>query len=260
MALSLDNNSIHLWLAYPDEIQDEALLLRYADLLTDAEKIRWQRFYFPQHRHQFLVTRALLRATLSLYADVEPKDWCFDLNRYGKPEIAQTQTDLPIRFNLSHTDGVILCGIVLEHDLGVDIENQQKERASLNIAEHFFSRQEIASLQKISGQQQKQQRFFEYWTLKEAYIKARGMGLSLPLDQFSFVLEENRPVQIAFDPSMQENPNHWQFWQLYPSEQHIAAVAIKSGSPDFQLLTNKVIPLQNHPSLPASSTHSQTTL
>ncbi|MDD5272246.1 MAG: 4'-phosphopantetheinyl transferase superfamily protein [Methylovulum sp.] len=251
MALSLHKDYIHIWFAYPDEIKDGALLLNYADLLSDAEKERWQRFYFAQHRHQYLVTRALLRTTLSRYIDIDPKAWRFELNSYGKPEIATAQADLPIRFNVSHTDGLIMCGIVLAHDLGVDIENRHKDRASLNIAEHFFAKPEIADLNQVS-EQQKQQRFFEYWTLKEAYIKARGMGLSLPLDQFSFTIAANQRVQIAFEPAMQDNPGHWQFWQLYPTQRHIAAVAVNVGSHNkFQLSINKVVPLQSSLPLPA---------
>lgn len=244
MALALPPDALHLWFAYPDDIQDEALLSRYQGLLTGEETARWQRFYFAGHRHQYLVTRALIRSTLSLYVDKDPKDWRFQTNPYGKPEIADSP--LPIRFNLSHTDGLVMCAVVLEADIGVDTENTQKTRASADIADHYFAKAEIAALARLDGAQ-KQQRFFDYWTLKEAYIKARGLGLSLPLDQFSFVLAENQPVQIAFEPGMQDNPDHWQFWQLRPSPAHIAAVAVKANRHQgFRLTMNKVVPLQGY--------------
>lgn len=243
MVLELSSGTIHLSLAFPDEITDEQLLLSYERLLNEDEKNRWQRFYFAKHRHQYLVTRALIRSTLSHYVDIDPKDWRFSVNEYGKPEIKRGFIDQPIRFNLSHTDGLIICAIVLNDDIGVDCENIQKKHP-LSIAEHCFSKQEIHALNQLPEHQQPQ-RFLEYWTLKEAYIKAKGMGLSLPLDQFSFILRENRRVEIAFEPCLQDNPQHWQFWQLTPSEHHIAAVSIKSETKmKFQLLMNKVVPFQ----------------
>ncbi|MDP2904103.1 MAG: 4'-phosphopantetheinyl transferase superfamily protein [Methylovulum sp.] len=244
MTLELPTGSIHLWLAFPDEINDEALLSSYGRLLNEEEKKRWQRFHFARHRHQYLVTRALIRSTLSRYVDIDPADWRFSFNNHGKPEILSALADKPIRFNLSHTNGLVMCAIVLENDIGVDIEDMQRKPATLDIAGHFFSRQEAEDLHNLpeSGQSR---RFFEYWTLKEAYIKARGMGLALPLKQFGFMISENQPVQISFDPRMEDNPAHWQFWQLWPSENHIAAIAVKSETNmKFQLLMNKVIPLQ----------------
>ncbi len=244
MALEIPNNNIHLWFAFPDAISDETLLLRYQQLLNDEEKKRWQRFHFARHRHHYLVTRALIRSTLSYYIDIDPADWRFSFNPYGKPEIISALADKPIRFNLSHTDGLVMCAIVLENDIGADIENLQKKHATLKIAEHVFSKQEIEALQNMPEHEQAQ-RFFEYWTLKEAYIKARGMGLSLPLNQFGFILRENQPVEINFDSRMDDNPEHWQFWQLRPAEHHVAAVAIKSTTPiKYQLVINNVVPLQ----------------
>jgi len=244
MTLELPANTIHLWLAFCDEIDNPSLLSEYEQLLNEEEKNRWQRFYFARHRHQYLVTRALIRSTLSLYIDRAPKDWCFTVNDYGKPEIRSGLTDIPIRFNLSHTDGLIMCAVVLANDIGVDIEDKKKQHP-LAIAEYCFSKQETQELNQLPKHQQAQ-RFLEYWTLKEAYIKAKGMGLSLPLDQFSFILSENQPVAIAFDPRLADNPAHWQFWQLSPSEQHIAAVAVRSETGvDFQLVINKVVPLQS---------------
>jgi len=244
MVLQLSSGIIHLWLAFPDEITDEELLLNYERVLDEEEKNRRQRFYFAKHRHQYLVTRALIRSTLSQYADVDPKDWRFSVNGYGKPEISDGFIDKPIRFNLSHTDGLIMCAIVLNEDIGVDCENTEKKH-SLNIAEHCFSKQEIQALNCLPEHQQAQ-RFLEYWTLKEAYIKAKGMGLSLPLDQFSIMLGENRHVEIVFDPRLQDNPAHWQFWRLSPSSRHIAAVAVKSEtSRQFQLVINQTVPFES---------------
>ena len=149
-----------------------------------------------------------------------------------------------MRFNLSHTDGLIVCALVLENDIGVDIETMQRTHTSLDIAKHYFSKQEFASLQVLAKHKQAE-RFLQYWTLKEAYIKAKGLGLSLPLDQFSFFIEEQQPIRVEFDQCLNDDANTWQFWQFYPSKQHIAAVALKSNSGiRFELEMHKVIPLQ----------------
>lgn len=242
--MKLSTGIIHLWLACPDDINDPVLLSNYMTMLSDEEKVNMQRFYFAKHRHQYLVTRALIRSTLSYYVDIPPKDWHFSVNDYGKPEIANEVLDIPLRFNLSHTDGLIVCALVLENDIGVDIETMQRTHTSLDIAKHYFSKQEFASLQVLAKHKQAE-RFLQYWTLKEAYIKAKGLGLSLPLDQFSFFIEEQQPIRVEFDPCLNDDANTWQFWQFYPSKQHIAAVALKSNSGiRFELEMHKVIPLQ----------------
>lgn len=242
--LKLSQGIIHLWLARPDEINDSVLLSQYMAMLSDEEKINMQRFYFAKHRHQYLVTRALIRSTLSYYVDIAPKDWCFSVNNYGKPEIANRVLDIPLRFNLSHTDGLIICALALENDIGVDIETMQRTHTSLDIAKHYFSKREYDSLRVLAKHEQAQ-RFLQYWTLKEAYIKARGLGLSLPLNQFSFVIDGQQPIKVEFDQYLNDDASLWQFWQFYPSEQHIAAVALKSDSRiRFKLEMHKVIPLQ----------------
>jgi len=239
--VELPPDIIHLWFAFPDEISDEQMLSRYEQLLTEEERTQQQRFYFARHRHQYLITRALIRSTLSCYADVAPCDWRFSRNAYGKPEIMPGLTDMPMRFNLSHTDGLVLCGVVLHHDLGVDVEYRDRKNAALNIAEHYFSAREVDDLFRLPSGEQRN-RFFDYWTLKEAYIKAKGMGLSLPLDQFSFHIDGNRPPGISFDDRLADNPQHWRFWRIKASEQHVAAVAVNSAV-NMSLSIKKVVPL-----------------
>ena len=240
--LNLSEKSIHLWLAFPEEITQPDLLALYQTWLNAEEHKQWQRFHFDKHRHQYLITRALVRATLSRYADLPPEAWRFTRNGYGKPEIMQGQTALPLRFNLSHTDGLILCGVVLQHDLGVDVEYRERRNATLDIAKHYFSKTENAALQQLPADQQKN-RFFDYWTLKEAYIKARGIGLSLPLQQFSFDLSCAKAPTVHFDAELNDNPVHWRFWQFQATPQHVAAVAVQAFSTkDFALVINKTVP------------------
>src|ERR1051325_230593 len=183
--LPLEPTEIHLWLPLYDEIADEDLLSEYRTLLNTAEKEQEKRFYFARDRLRYLVTRALVRTVLSQYLSIHPRDWIFSTNAYGCPEIANAEArGACISFNISHTHSLIVLGVTRHRELGVDVENVQAREALIDIADRYFSPPEVAALNAVPAQQQ-QYRFFEYWTFKESYIKARRMGLSLPLDKFS---------------------------------------------------------------------------
>jgi 4'-phosphopantetheinyl transferase len=241
--LELKPREIHLYFAFPDEIQDVDLLSAYKQLMTPDEQAQQQRFHFAKHRHQYLITRALVRTTLSRYADIEPHQWRFSKNDYGRPEIVPQKGIPPLRFNLSHTDSLIVCAVVLKQDIGVDVENMERKGAMVDIADRFFSQNEVKDLYALP-ENEKRARFFDYWTLKESYIKARGMGLSLPLDQFSFHIDKNKPLAISFEPRLQDDPDKWQLWLLKVSQYHKVALSVcRDINMDYQLVMKKVVPL-----------------
>ena len=244
--LKLSSNEIHLWFTFPAEVQDQQLLQKYEKLLTPDERIQWQRFRFARLRHQYLVTRALVRSTLSRYtAAIKPAAWRFSKNKYGRPEII-TSMDIPsLRFNLSHTSDLIICGVILTQDIGVDVENMERQGTSVDIADRFFSHQEVKDLYSIV-EEKRLARFFDYWTLKESYIKARGMGLSLPLEHFTFHFPNHaEPLRISFAKQIDDEPTHWQFWLFQPTEHHKAALAIRQETMvKYKLTLRKVIPLK----------------
>ena len=242
-AATIQPDEIHLWFAFPDEIQDDALISEYQKLMTPDERVRHQRFHFAKHRHQYLIARALVRTILSGYSGIKPQYLRFTENTYGRPEIEGNEYLPPFRFNLSHTEGLIFCAVVLKHDIGVDVEDMERPEVSPAIAERFFSPREVEELNNLP-ERLKRNRFFDYWTLKESYIKARGMGLSIPLEQFSFHLSENELIRVSFDPPLNEEPKDWTFWLLRPTHRHKAALSIHQGSRKFYpLLIKKVIPL-----------------
>jgi 4'-phosphopantetheinyl transferase len=241
--LQLNPDEIHLWFAFQEEIQDVELLSAYEKLMSQEERAQQQRFHFAKHRHQYLITRALVRSTLSRYTNIEPQHWRFWKNDYGRPEIISSAGMPPLRFNLSHTDGLIVCGVVLKQDIGVDVEYLKRNGAKLEIADRFFSPKEVKDLYSVPAQQRRE-RFFDYWTLKESYIKARCMGLSLPLEQFSFHISEHEPLQISFAPQLHDDPSRWQFWLLKPTEHHKATVSIcRPANRHYRLAMKKVVPL-----------------
>jgi 4'-phosphopantetheinyl transferase len=231
---ALGPGEVHLWYVLYESIQDPRLLAGYQALMSEAERERHDRFVFARDRHQFLVTRALVRTTLSRYAPIAPADWRFVCNEYGKPRIEpgqghESDTWPRLSFNLSNTRGVIACALTADCDeIGVDVEDTSRAGETIEIADRFFSPVEVEALRALPAAHQRQ-RFFAYWTLKEAYIKARGMGLSIPLDQFSFHLEGDEDIGISFDPRLGDDPGQWQFELYRASERHLMALALRRG-------------------------------
>src|SRR5262247_748196 len=235
---------IHLWLAFYDGITERSLHSAYRELLNPAEKEQESRFYFARDRLRYLITRALVRTVLSRYATIHPKEWVFSANAYGRPEIVNAQARYAgLSFNISHTHSLIVLGVTKRRALGVDVENFRAREVSLDIADRFFAPQEVAALAATPPRRQ-QYRFFEYWTFKESYIKARGMGLSLPLDKFSFHYPNDRAVEIAIDPELADEPRHWQFWQFRPTPEYLMAIcAERVGAQSPNLVVRQAIPM-----------------
>jgi len=246
--MNLHPNEIHLFFANPEEISNVGLLSRYQSLLSDKELRQFPRFHFEQHRHQYLVTRALIRSSLSNFYEVEPAEWCFDVNAYGKPSVASSHGLLPVRFNISHTDGMVMCGIVHDTEIGVDVEDIERVTGDdIENLYSYFSPLEVAELKRLPKEKQKQ-RFFDYWTLKESYIKARGMGLSLSLSQFRFVFEENRLRDFIVEPELSDDSTNWQFWRFALRARYRIAVAVNSNNKNFKISAHHSVPLKSNDS------------
>jgi len=242
----LSADTVQLWFAFCDEIAEADLLAGYRGLLTDEERQKEARFYFASDRHLYLITRALVRTVLSRYAAISPQDWRFAPDAHGRPQILnEDSTARLISFNLSHTHGLVVLGVTCERALGVDAEHIRERPADLQIAEHYFSAPEVAQLRATPAELQ-QARFFEYWTMKESYIKARGLGLSLPLEQFGFDLAQPHGVRIRFHPPLIDEPSRWIFWQFRASGDHCVAVCAEraaQGTP--QLSCTRIVPLRS---------------
>lgn len=242
--IPLTSGEIHLWLAFYDEINQEHLHSAYRELLNDAEKQQEPRFYFARDRRRYLVTRALVRTVLSRYIPIHPRDWTFSTNAYGRPDIAnELPEDARLSFNISHTHSLIVLGVTRGRALGVDVENFHEREALLDIADRFFAPQEVEVLTAMPPHQQ-QYRFFEYWTFKESYIKARGMGLSLPLDKFSFHYRDDHAVEIAIHPDLADDATRWQFWQFRPTPKYLVAIcAERVGAQSPTVVVRQAVPM-----------------
>lgn len=234
----------HVWLARPDEIADPHLLGRYLALLDPEERRRHRRLRGEPARREFLVAHALARLALSRYAAVAPREWIFATGEHGRPEISGPEGAPPLRFNLSHTRGLVACAVTREAQIGVDVESGARRGRLLKVAERFFGESELRALRALAPEQQKR-RFLEYWTLKEAYLKARGSGISLPLRGFQFEIHEGRrEIRVAFDPELvRDEPERWQFSLQHPTDSHTLAVAIhRPGGRDFAVRIFEGVP------------------
>jgi 4'-phosphopantetheinyl transferase len=235
---------LYVWLVKLTEIAEKPLLQRYADLLSLQERGRWQRFVFAKDRHRDLVTRALVRTTLSRFSSVEPPDWRFVDNGYGRPMVDPRHAGVPsLSFNISHAGDWTVMAVGHALDLGVDIEDCRRG-APLDLADRYFARSEAADLSRLPAEEQPS-RFFELWTLKESYIKARGLGLSIPLDSFAFDLREKGSVALACDHSCDENPSAWRFELVRPDSGHVVSLCFRPRAHQpVGILWLKGIPLQ----------------
>jgi len=209
-------------LATPDRSADAGRQAQMKGVLSACEMERFQRFRLDRDRQLFLVAHALLRSTLSLYADVEPAAWQFRAGSHARPEIVAPR--VPLRFSLAHTSGMAACAVTLEHDIGIDVEEISGD-ARMEVADRCFSLAELADLGRVSADR-RAARFFEYWTLKEAYLKARGVGLSVPLDGFSLRQDVDNSWRIIFESPMNDDPARWSFWSRRVGESHQAALAV----------------------------------
>ena len=224
--MNIAEKEIHVWILSDENFDDRAVERLSLTALRPEEIRRSGRFLFEKHRKQFILTRWLLRLILSEYcAEIRPLDWEFDTNAYGKPHI-QNRISVNLEFNLSHTDGQIVLALAIDDEIGVDVEFVGRPNFSLDIAQNYFSPVEVTELYKIEPSM-RISRFFDLWTLKEAYIKACGQGLSIPLDHFAYSFLGSR-LEISFNQERNDDPSLWNIWLWELSKKHVMSVALKT--------------------------------
>ncbi len=218
----------HLWLLQTDRSLPPERIATFRDFLSPDEAERYDRFTASRARRDFLLARGLARTTLSRYAAVEPVAWAFRENDHGRPEVDRPLQHRELRFNLSHTRGLVVCLVARGAEVGVDVERIGRVRHPVDLAARFFAPAEAAALRGLSGAEL-DARFCSFWALKESYIKARGVGIALGLRRFAFTISGDGSLQITFDPELGDREAEWQFALYRPTEQHRLAVAIRRG-------------------------------
>lgn len=222
--LTLGRDDVHVWRASLD--QPEPQTKRFLHTLVADEQARAGRFYFKRDREHFIIARGVLRAILGCYLNRPPACLAFCYGAQGKPALAGDAGVDAIRFNMSHSHGLALYAVTRGRKVGIDLERIRFGLAVMEIAERFFSRREVATLRTLPTEMQRQA-FFRCWTRKEAYIKARGEGLALPLDQFDVSLAPGEPVAVLSTPRDLSEASRWSLRDLPLAPDFAAALAVE---------------------------------
>lgn len=242
-ALELTAGRIDLWSVLTDQAASPDLLDRYRELLSPDERQQERRLRLDRVKHEFLVTRALVRTVLSGYLEMPPEAIVFTRSNRGKPAVASRVNARSVQFNLSHTRGLVVCAVTTGCEIGVDAEPLDRRSSCLELAARFFAPTEFAAIRATRVEEQ-QRMFLRFWTLKEAFIKAEGLGLSAPLDQFWFTLTDGAPSEISFAMAgpLQERP--WQFAEIRLAEAYQVALAVpRSANQAIELRVGRTVPL-----------------
>ncbi len=224
----LTPDAVHVW-RIALEVSD-SLLPRLRGILAEDERRRAERFYFENDRRHFVVARAAMRILLAGYLARHPEEVRFAYGNYGKPRLAEENNANDLRFNLSHSHGLALLAISRGREIGVDVERlRDMEQDGEPLAERFFSPREAAVLRSLPPQLRREA-FFHCWTRKEAYIKAQGKGLSLPLDQFDVSLHPDEPAVLLATPHDPQEAQRWSLRGLSPGRGYVGALAVEGHS------------------------------
>ena len=221
----MHNTSVYVHTIQPDTVQATDI-----SLLNEAERSRAKKFKFNKDQTLYTTTHIFLRKLLSTYAPLSPDEWCFNTNPYGKPFINNPGYEW-LHFNLSHTHGLITCAVSSAAAVGVDVERHKALQDFEALCRYAFSSREADDILSISDSAQRERRFFTYWTLKEAYIKALGLGFSLPLQSFSFIEDTHKKWQITnTEIHTVSQKKNWQFDNKLMDGFQLSVATTLSGS------------------------------
>jgi 4'-phosphopantetheinyl transferase len=193
---------------------------RWLDWLTPAEQARFDRFRRDEDRLLFLCGRGMARELVGRALGVAPDAWAWSEGPHGRPGIAGH--DAGVRFNVAHSAGLVVCGLARGGEIGVDVEDRERGPIDRALVRRYCSPAEAVDIESRNGAWR--DRFLEYWTLKEAYLKARGLGIALPLASLDFSLDGDA-ARLSCLPPLTDSSAGWVFALFRPSSRHVAAVA-----------------------------------
>lgn len=224
--ITLGQREVHVWRA---ALEVEATIVsRMHELLSADERARAERFHFTIDRRHFIVARAQLRMILSRYINIAPAEVRFVYSEHGKPMLASGNNQSgKIKFNLTHSAGVALLAFTRAGEIGVDLERIRPEITGDDIARRFFSTAEVACLERLPAAA-RQTAFFDCWTRKEAFVKAKEIGLSLSLDQFDVTLAPEEPAALLRTGWDADEVSRWSLKALDVGPGYVATVAVEA--------------------------------
>lgn len=221
ISFQLGNIEAHCW--YCSHALNQSRIPVYKKLLSIDEVHKANKFKFEKDRNCYIISRGILRILLGKYLEKHPKNIIFQYSQYGKPSLNSNTT---LNFNISHSGNTTVFGFVNDLEIGVDVEKIKIDFDVLDLAKNFFSQREIKSLE--SRPEQLYKSFYRCWTRKEAFIKAKGSGLSFPLDSFTVSLDNNENAKLLETHWDVNEAMEWNFFSFNPSEDYIGSVSLRS--------------------------------
>jgi 4'-phosphopantetheinyl transferase len=229
--LLLSRQDVHIWRAVLDLPSKSVQELEVS--LSIYERMKAEHFRFERDRSRFIAARGILRLILASYLSVEPGAIRFCYEKDGKPRLQNAFGKAGIQFNLSHSEGLALYVLTRGHEVGVDVEYMREISEMGQIVEQFFSVRERAFFGGLPTSE-KQETFFNWWTRKEAFMKATGEGLSYPLGRFDAIMAEGKSVESLGTLGGAKEGPRWSMWDVRPAEEFAGTVVVEGGGWDVQ--------------------------
>ncbi len=219
---NLSHNQVHFWYASLEANRGNLAVFRA--LLSADEVIRAGRFKFQKNRDCYIVSRGILRFLLGNYLGRQPETIQFVYSDYGKPALAEGNQ---FKFNCSHSGDLLVFGFTLANEIGVDIEHIKTDFDALDLAQNFFSPEEVRALEEVPNHQLFNS-FYRCWTRKEAFIKALGMGLSFPLHSFTVSMDNDQSAELLDIQWNRGEASEWRLYPFSPNSNYVGAIALRS--------------------------------
>ncbi len=222
--LKFAKNEVHVWRTFLKLAAPAIQNLRQT--LSREEDVRASKFYFEKDRRAFIIARGVLRTILGRYLDTEPDQISFCYNPYGKPALDVFSKEMQLNFSLSHSHELAMYAFTYSRQIGIDVEYMRSDVDYEQLAIHSFSQCENDVFLSLPDAV-RQQAFFSCWTRKEAYIKARGKGLSIPLNCFDVSLRPGEPAALLNSREDPQGMTRWSLRDLYPGPGYAGALAVE---------------------------------
>jgi 4'-phosphopantetheinyl transferase len=211
----------------PQILGEPGLADRYIELLDESERRRYARYVFDEHRLEYLAGCVMAKRRIAELSRVQPGEVRFRRDCWGRPHVAEPDRCLRYHFSISHTKGYVVCAVSESSNIGVDVERTDRAPAHLPVSESCFASTELSDLGVRDGADLSG-RFVQYWTLKEAYAKAVGKGLSLPFNGVVFSISDTADPQVTFD-GVDDDSRSWVFKVFQVGQRHVMSLAFPSS-------------------------------
>jgi 4'-phosphopantetheinyl transferase len=227
-SIPLNEAEVHVWKA--PILQEQSTIPPLFALLSADERERSARFVFERDRNRFVASRAILRLIIARYRSMKPAEIVLAYDSYGKPSLSPDQNLNGLSFNLAHSGDRAVYAFARNVQVGIDIEQLRNDLPVLELAERFFSPRERTALRSLP-KDERREAFFRCWTRKEAYLKALGQGLSVPLERFTVSAKPDESP-ILLEPLPSGNPPDWTILDIPADTGFTAALAVQLRQPN----------------------------